>query len=196
MSRKAEKREQRRALGIAKFEESKASFIAKVALSDQPKVATPPPTDAMPRVAPHLAREQQAQEQQPKAIKDGSRFGLSVTWCVTRADLEGHWTWGEARGWEQKEWDEEIKPAFSSFAMMTWGDVDKCSSESGHRMHHHHELGDLVAEAQNRWVDLGLEQFDTVFRFRLGGKKRAWGFIAQAHFHFIWWDRQHAIYPV
>lgn len=23
----------------------------------------------------------------------------------------------------------------------------------------------------------------------------AWGFIVQAHFHFVWWDREHSLYP-
>jgi len=62
-------------------------------------------------------------------------------------------------------------------------------------MHHGHEVSDLVSEAQKRWIALDLEQFDSVFRFRLGGTKRVWGYIVQAHFHIVWWDRLHSIYP-
>ncbi len=49
-----------------------------------------------------------------------------------------------------------------------------------------------------RWMkDLALEQkYDTVFRFRLGGKRRLWGFVVQRISMSFWWDRSHRIYPV
>lgn len=118
-----------------------------------------------------------------------------MTWCITRCDKEGEWSWGEPRAWEDKEWGDEIHPKMSGFSCRTWGDLDKDASGTGHRMHHSHELHEILEEAQNRWMHLDLEQFETVFRFRLGAKKRAWGFIVQAHFHMVWWDRNHSIYP-
>jgi hypothetical protein len=86
-------------------------------------------------------------------------------------------------------------PPFDEFERLTWQEVDKASSESGHKMHHGHEVADLRDEAQDRWRALDLEQYDTTFRFRLGGTRRVWGFIVQAHFHAVWWDRNHKIYP-
>lgn len=63
-------------------------------------------------------------------------------------------------------------------------------------MHHEQGVGSLLDEAQNRWLELGLEEFDTAFRFRLGGKRRFWGFRVQGHFFGVWWDREHSLYPV
>ena len=49
--------------------------------------------------------------------------------------------------------------------------------------------------AQRRWRDLEYEEFDVLFRFRLGNLKRAWGIVVQSHFFMVWWDRTHSIYP-
>ncbi len=62
-------------------------------------------------------------------------------------------------------------------------------------MHHEQLVGTLVDEAQSRWLELGLEEFDTAFRFRLGNTKRFWGFIVEGHFFGVWWERCHRLYP-
>lgn len=197
MSKKSEERAHRRALKQAKFEAGKIALIAKVEIEQSPRQAIVPTPNGAPRLAPHLARAANLQaEAVPKAIKDGSRFGSRVTWCISKADQKDFWSWGEARQWGQDEWNTVIHPPFKDFGQLTWREVDQCSSDTGHKMHHGHEVGDLIPEAQSRWNTLGLEQYDSVFRFRLGGqKRRAWGFIVQAHFYFVWWDRNHSIYP-
>jgi hypothetical protein len=195
VGKKSEARAQRKALAQEKFEANKAKLISKVSGGDQPRQAAALPMNALPRVAPHLARMIAEQEKVPRAAKDGSRFNSQVTWCTTRADREDIWSWGEPRDWKQDEWDSTMHPPLQHFADLTWQEVDQFSSETGHKMHHGHEVGYLVDEAQERWKALSLEQYDSAFRFRLGGTKRVWGFIVQAHFHAVWWDRYHKIYP-
>jgi hypothetical protein len=34
-----------------------------------------------------------------------------------------------------------------------------------------------------------------MFRFRLGGKARLWGFRSERIFHVVWWDPDHRVYP-
>ncbi|MBX9754580.1 MAG: hypothetical protein K2X80_07470 [Pseudomonadaceae bacterium] len=195
MGKKSDAREARKALQLAKFEQGKLALLEKVTVDLQPKVVLEVDVAVAPKVAPHIARAVAEAARQPKAIADGSRFDSSVTWCTTKADQVGGWSWGEPRAWSTAEWDATISPAFNEFANMTWREVDTFSSESGHKMHHSHEMADLTKEAQTRWIELNLEQFDTVFRFRLGGTRRAWGYVAQAHFHMVWWERLHRIYP-
>lgn len=196
MGKKSKAREARRAASYQRFEASKPALIAKVGIDSQPRLLVAPAANEFPRMAPHLARAAAEAEKTPKTIKDGSRFAERMTWCTTKADQEDAWSWGESRAWSQDEWDHLIAPPFQKFAQLTWKEIDQCSSDTGHRMHHGHEVGDLIAEAQARWCELNLEEFDSVFRFRLSGqKRRAWGFIVQAHFHFVWWDREHSIYP-
>ncbi|THF48907.1 hypothetical protein [Allorhizobium terrae] len=137
-----------------------------------------------------------ASEEKKVPRATGSRFPHKVTWCITKSDVADSWYWGEARQWSSAEWAGEIHPFFTEFEKLTWGEVDTFSSESGHKMHHTHEIKDLVGEAQARWKEINLEEFDVLFRFRLGGTKRVWGYIVQSHFYFVWWDRVHRIYPV
>lgn len=197
MGKKSEARAERKALAQEKFEASKPALLAKVDAEQRPRQIVTPTVNNTPRLAPHLARLVALDaEKIPKAIKDGSRFGSRVTWCIEKADRRDSWSWGEARQWSQEEWNSIIHPPFQQFAQLTWQEIDQFSSDTGHKMHHGHEIGDLIDEAQERWRNLNLEQYDSVFRFRLGGqKRRAWGFIVQAHFHFVWWDREHSIYP-
>ena len=196
MGGKSEARALKKARAQERFEASKAALLAKVDADRHPRQIAVPPTGDAPRLAPHLARAAEEAAKAPKATKDGSRFGSRVTWCITKADRHDNWSWGEARAWTHDEWNNVIRPPFQQFEQLTWQEIDQFSSDTGHKMHHGHEVGDLVDEAQARWRQLDLEQYDSVFRFRLGGQKcRAWGFIAQAHFHLVWWDREHSIYP-
>ena len=51
-------------------------------------------------------------------------------------------------------------------------------------------------EAQKRLTDLHLDEtFEDLFRFRVGGKKRLWGFEVDGVFHVLWWDAEHQVYP-
>jgi hypothetical protein len=89
---------------------SKAKLVAKVSGSDLPRQATTPPLNDQPRVAPHLARKIAEEAKIPKAVEDGSRFGSRVTWCITRADRNDLWSWGEPRDWSKDEWNQIIRP--------------------------------------------------------------------------------------
>lgn len=196
MGGKSEARALRKALAYEKFESTKLGLVSRVDVRKQPRQIDALPVNEDPRLAPHLARKAAEKEKTPKTIKDGSRFGSRVTWCITKADQQDHWSWGEPRRWNQDEWNSIIHPPLQKFAELTWQEIDQFSSDTGHKMHHGHEVGDLICEAQERWRQLDFEQYDSVFRFRLSGqKRRAWGFVVQAHFHFVWWDRDHSIYP-
>ena len=148
-------------------------------------------------LAPHLER-QQLEKAFPTSIVKTSRFSSKVTWCTSKADIFDCWSWGESREWSATEWNTEIEPKFTDFAKLTWKEIDSFSSDTGHKMHHSHELNDLHDEAQIRWLlDLELDEFsDNIFRFRLGNTQRAWGYILQAHFFLVWYERKHIIYTV
>lgn len=195
MGRKSVERERRQAEKKEDFERCKAKILAQVIGNSEPKQLHKVVENGPPRIAPHHARNA-ADLATPKTLVDGSRFASAMTYCTTRKDHIDQWTWREPRAWTDDEWKVDIAPPLDNFSRLTWGEIDRFSSESGHKMHHSHEVGDLVAEAQHRWIALGFEEFDTVFRFRMSGTRRAWGFVVQAHFHMVWWDRKHSIYPV
>lgn len=151
-------------------------------------------------LAPHLERQnlEAAAKTVPTSTLKKSRFSSNVTWCISKADQLDHWSWGESRAWNTTEWDSDIEPKFIDFTKLTWKEIDSFSSDTGHKMHHSHELNDLHEEAQERWLlYLELDEFsDNIFRFRLGNTQRAWGYILQAHFFLVWYERKHIIYTV
>jgi hypothetical protein len=195
VSKKGEERAKRLAEKLEKFEASRAATLAKVVPDHLPKAAADPTPPQEPKLAPHIVRKLEAEAREPKAVFDGARFDEKVTWCITKADREGAWSWHEARDWDDAEWSQIIGPKFAEFEEMTWAQVDSFSSGSEHKMHHGQPFGRIVDEAQDRWRERGLEEFaDAIFRFRLGGTRRAWGYILQAHFHMVWWERHHKIH--
>ena len=129
---------------------------------------------------------------------------LHVTWCSTNSDTEGEWTWGESRNWSEKEWDTDIVAGLDEIKRNTWHDVIfnhkvKVGRKKKKKLvakHHSQEVSTLCAEAQERWKQQDLTEYDTAFRFRFGGTKRAWGIRLGGHFYLIWWERLHKIYPV
>lgn len=133
---------------------------------------------------------------QPLSNESGSRFGHLMTWCARHADCEGNWEWNEARQWSEDEWEDPIVSGMNSLQGLDWHEIQKMASGERHLMHHDHDIFDLCDDAIDRWMCLGYEQFDTIFRFRLGNTKRAWGIELQGHFYLIWYERHHKIYVV
>lgn len=125
----------------------------------------------------------------------------SLTWCSSRTDVDGHWSWGEPRQWSVEEWEQEIIPSFRVLEVLTWNEIlneQKVPVKGGKLVprHHFQEIDSLDKEAQKRWFAIGLEEYDTAFRFRFGGRVRAWGIKLKGHFYLIWWERYHRIYQV
>jgi len=125
----------------------------------------------------------------------------NLTWCTTVSDLDGKWSWQEQRCWTGKEWQTQILPNFSLLEKSTWSEIlfeQKAPAKGGKSVpkHHPQELTTLVQEAQDRWIEVGLEEYDTAFRFRFANTIRAWGIKLQGHFYLVWWERYHKIYPV
>ena len=61
-------------------------------------------------------------------------------------------------------------------------------------MHHGMDVDVITREAQHRLMVLD-KYFDTIFRFRLGNRRRLWGFRILANFDVLWFDPEHEIYP-
>lgn len=189
MGRKSEERAKRQAAKDESFEAAKKAAIAKVL------------GEKTPSYAPNLVLKDQLPRTAPGALGNvtteprvGSTLDQQVQWEYSVADKADKWSWGENREWSEAEWEGIIKPGFQEFCRYTWKEIST-QSANGHRRHHDHEVSDLTKEAQERWRFLKLEHHDTAFRFRLGGQQtRAWGYVLEAKFFLIWYERNHKIY--
>lgn len=136
-------------------------------------------------------------KKRPKSQEKGSIYDFQMRWRCEKANRDGIWSWGDPRNWSQDEWDTKILPSFKEWGMLRWREI--CSQPTGNRgkMHHEHEFHSIAKEAQERWFERDLDEFaDQIFRFRLSGKWRVWGFTLQHIFFIVWLDRMHKIYPV
>jgi hypothetical protein len=79
---------------------------------------------------------------------------------------------------------------------LRWTEILRMNS-GGHRKHHDQPIDTIVAEAQDDLRRHHLDEIfgDTMFRFRLSGTKRLWGFRVGRIFHAVWWDADHQVYP-
>lgn len=81
----------------------------------------------------------------------------------------------------------------------TWSELERQQTGSSRRRQKHHsqEVSTLCKAARDRLADLRHDEIfgDDLFRFRLGGTARLWGFVVDDVFYLLWWDRHHRVYP-
>lgn len=85
-------------------------------------------------------------------------------------------------------------------AQTTWAEIERQqtgSANARHKKHHEQPIESIVSPAQKNLDRLKLPELfgDAIFRFRLGGSQRLWGFRQGAIFHVVWWDPDHNVYP-
>jgi hypothetical protein len=133
-------------------------------------------------------------DREPRASADpGSIFQMMMTWTVGRADQDGEWSWG-AREWGATAWNDIILPKLTDWQRLRWREIDTFATPEGHKSHHNMSISSICNEAQDRLVEL--EQIeDDIFRFRLGNRRRLWGFRIVSEFQILWYDPLHQVYP-
>jgi hypothetical protein len=125
-----------------------------------------------------------------------SIFDMTMTWTKDHADCEGSWKSGTARQWTDDCWEKIISPKLGHWEKLKWSEIDVMTTggRERHKMHHNMPVEVLTSEAQLRLMHLEKEEHD-IFRFRLGNKRRLWGFRVVANFEINWYDPEHEIYP-
>lgn len=126
----------------------------------------------------------------------GSIFHMQMTWHCNSADRKESWSWGQQREWGDDAWKGEIEPKLNEFASLCWREIDDFVTGSGHKAHHSMEVESIDDEAQARITFLEIETDGDIFRFRLGHKKRLWGFRVVNVFEVLWYDPLHMIYQL
>jgi len=104
----------------------------------------------------------------------------------------GKWPWptGDESG--------ELLEFLCEIGRLTWNEIRAQTTGGRDRHRKHHEMGfdSVCREAGERISLLGHDEvFEELFRFRLAGRKRLWGYINGPVFYVLWWDAAHAVYP-
>jgi hypothetical protein len=85
-------------------------------------------------------------------------------------------------------------------AKRRWSEIEADrvgSSRNRHKKHHGQAIDTLSDPAKKALAKTKLDEIfgEDIFRFRLSGEKRLWGFRSGDVFHVLWWDPDHAVYP-
>ena len=124
----------------------------------------------------------------------GSIFHMQMAWTCDAPDCADSWSWGQPRQWRDTEWSGEIEPKLNGFAGLRWSEIDAFTTNSGHKAHHAMDVARIDDEPRDRIKFLALAHDGDIFRFRLGFKKRLWGFRIVNVFEVLWYDPHHMIY--
>lgn len=125
----------------------------------------------------------------PKSI-----FHMQMDWHCNCADRAESWSWGQPREWGEEAWTGIIEPKLKEFEKLQWKEIDKFTTPNGHKSHHSMDVEDIDDEPQTRITDLQIEHDGEIFRFRLGNRRRLWGFRSVNIFEVLWYDPTHMIY--
>ena len=123
-----------------------------------------------------------------------------MCWDRKIEDVEGQWSWGAPRKCSQDHWNDIVYPFLTEYEKKSWGEIDTERTGKGKRRrkkHVHYPFDRLIDEAYERLIKLELDDFATsIFRFRLSGLQRLFGFRipATAMFHMVWFDPEHRLY--
>lgn len=114
-----------------------------------------------------------------------------LTFSFRFADTEHQGSWS----WPSQDESHEIMAFLCSIGSTPLNAIKQHTS-NGHKKHHYQEFGSVCKEARDRLAMLRHdERFEDLFRFRVGAKKRLWGFLLGSTFYVLWWDRKHRVYP-
>ncbi|WP_016952253.1 hypothetical protein [Anabaena sp. PCC 7108] len=141
----------------------------------------------------------------PRSVNANDYNNHYFSWCVSKADLEGVWSWGEARKGEKEEYLDNIKSHLQSLNNNSWKEVETqtYNGASNYRkiVNKSQALNSICEEAQERWKDHWKDietssQFEELFRLRSGTSRRIWGVRVQHHFFAVWYEKHHKICPI
>jgi hypothetical protein len=124
----------------------------------------------------------------------GSIYQMRMIWTANHADREGYWSWGHAREWGDVAWTSVIHPKLLEFERLLWREIERFTTGNGHLMHHSMAVEQICAESQGRLVEIDRVE-DEIYRFRLGNRRRLWGYRIVNSFEILWYDPEHNIYP-
>jgi hypothetical protein len=135
-------------------------------------------------------------DEQPKAFLTAEGSGAHPIFCFRFAE---HRAEPPAAFKPTEDEAVEIFDFLCEMGRRSWGEIesDQTGSKDRHRKHHDQPIDSLTcAEAKDQIAKQQLDETfgDSIFRFRLEGEKRLWGFRNGRTFHVVFWDPEHALY--
>ena len=137
-------------------------------------------------------RESASNSKVPKRGEDPQSFlKKKPVWSFCRID-NGYDKWGLNT---VNNLYDTIISKLRDFEGMTWDEIIKASGGRSQGNNNHFEnISSLIPEAQRRWSDIKLDEYDQIFSLRLTGTQRLYGILENGVFQIVWFDPSHEIY--
>ncbi len=120
-------------------------------------------------------------------MPDADHATKLAAWRFGWFDHDGQWGFSETTAAKHQE----ILVKLGYWEQKTWAQIMSEDPKSQHSC----EVTSLIPEAQDRLKEKKLDDYDSLFRFRLTGRERLWGILNGNIFYVLWWDPGHAICP-
>jgi len=86
----------------------------------------------------------------------------------------------------------KVRSKLADFEKLTWREILDPSGSGSHRI----PVSQICSAAQQRLAELWLDEIDHLVSLRIQGKVRVWGYIDRGVMTLLWWDPNHAVYPM
>jgi hypothetical protein len=142
---------------------------------------------------PHAKRPKIREQPESGRIKTGgdpdSFDAQTIAWQFHRLDYpHSDWGWEKLKAVDWKG----ILRHLRDFEGLTWANIQ---SQSGGRRHgsnsHSLEISELSKGAQQRLLELGLDEYDSVFSLRINNTLRLYGLRDGRVLQLVWHDPHH-----
>lgn len=110
-------------------------------------------------------------------------YTQNFTWSFSKLDENGPWGWSHFK--------DSLLYIFQKkrdFELLT---LSKLQENGSHSI----PVTSICKEAQDRLLELKLEELDSLFSFHLRNKHRIWCIREENIMRVLWWDPDHKVYP-
>lgn len=134
----------------------------------------------------------------PVSVKVVSENEATISWCLSRIDWDGEWSWLEMDG----DTRERVYRLLGELESHTLKSAPKGSNEgsikdltNSLKMKSKKKSGP-PAKLVNRLGKLEVDDHDGLWEMRVGNKGRVFFVVYRPSFcHLIWWDPNHLVWP-
>ena len=133
----------------------------------------------------------------PIVLEHESYMDKFFEWSRDYEDKDGTWSWGEDRDWGDETRINTLEPFLRICEAKKWSEIRQeryYNKSGGHYKHIFYFIAQLEQEAIARLIELELDDYERIFRFRIDRKKRLYGFVMNQVFGTVWYDPHHNIY--
>lgn len=107
------------------------------------------------------------------------------SWSLSDIDFDGPFAWSKLQGSER----DHVVRRLGQLETQTWAQLKGPD-------HHEIEVGALSKTARDRLVEIHADDLDRLMSLRVTGRQRVFCIRREHCGHILWWDPEHAVYPV